>query len=227
MKMSGQFLPYPRRDVQPDKLRATAISIAPATRSFGRRSSGFTLIEAILALSISVIAGAAIVLGLSSSLQTTRIAEDEAVALGMARQMMDEIASMRYAEAGEGPYQTTLGPEVGEGSATGRAQFDDIDDFAGLSNQPPTDFWGVPLGSDDGEGGTRHSELAAPAGQFDDWRREVDVYYANPTDFNTPLSGATTSDYRVVVVRVIRTDFDGSEHELARLQRVFSYVPKP
>ncbi len=178
-------------------------------------------------MSISVIAGAAIVLSLTSSLQTTTIAEDETVALGMANQMMDEIAGMRYADFGEGPYQTTLGPEVGETSVSGRPQFDDIDDFNGLVTTLPTDYWGIPLGTDDGEGGTRHPELQAPASSFDTWRREVEVYYANPSDLDTPLSGGVTSDYRVVVVRIFRTDDDGSEHELARLRRVFTYVPNP
>ncbi|CAL1125494.1 unnamed protein product [Cladocopium goreaui] len=221
MKMSGCTLIFFQR-VSRAEVRASKIS--QRNLHSGHRSSGFTLVEAILALTISVIAGSAIVLGLSSSLQTTQVAEDETVALGMAKQMMDEIASMRYAEAGEGPYQTTLGPEVGEVSPSGRAQFDDIDDFDGLSNQPPTDYWGIPLGFDDGEGGTRHSELTAPANRFTNWRREVDVYYANPTSFDTPLSGSTTSDYRVVVVRVLRTDLDGSEHELARMQRVFTHA---
>jgi len=220
------FQPW-REEPEVGAMDTRVLSQERIARRDRRSTAGFTLVEAILALAISVIAGGAIVLGLASSLQTTTIAEDETIALGMAKGMMDEIAGMRYAEDGVGPYQTTLGPESGELTANGRTQFDDIDDFAGLSTQPPTDFWGVPLGTDDGEGGQRHSEMMAPTGYFNAWRRDVAVYYADPADFNTALSGAVTSDYRVVVVRVIRTDADGSEHELARLQRVFNYVPKP
>ncbi len=232
MKMIGRFAEFFTFSCLPDSQRVTEISLdSPrgglASKSKRRQRSGFTLVEAILALAISVIAGGAIVLGLASSLQTTTIAEDETIGLGMVKAMMDEIAGMRYAEVGAGPYQITLGPESGEITANGRPQFDDIDDFAGLSTQPPTDFWGIALGSDDGEGSLRHSEMMAPAGRFDSWRRDVDVYYANPTDFDTRLPAGVTSDYRVVIVRVIRTDIDGSAHELARLQRVFSYVPKP
>lgn len=225
MKMNRRFSLAARETSRTGK--QTVCSMVAGRKLCRSQIAGFTLIEAILALTISVIAGAAIILGLTSSLQTTSIAEDETVALGMAKQMMDEIAGMRYADENEGPYQTSLGPEVGETSTTGRPQFDDIDDFNGLVTTSPTDYWGMPLGTDDGEGGTRHTELQAPANSFDTWRREVDVYYGNPADFDTPLGGSATSDYRVVVVRVFRTDVDGSEHELARLRRVFTYVPKP
>ncbi len=205
------------------RTRTSATSLPrrqPATR-------GFTLAEALLALTITVTAGSAVILGITSSVQTSEIALEETIARGLAEQMMDEIAGWRYVEPSGDPYQTTLGPELGETAVSDRLPFDDVDDFTVLANNPPTDYWGVALGTDDGEGSFRHPEVQAPSNYLSGWSRVVDVYYANPPNFDTPLPGGTTSDHKVVVVQVTRTDSSGAVRELARLRRVFSYVPQP
>ena len=182
--------------------------------------AAFTLIEATVSISIAAIAGSVLLLGITSSLQTTSEAMERTIADGMARQLMDEVVGCRYMEPGGDPYQSTLGPEAGE---TSRDDFDDIDDYNALRVQPPADQYGIALGAADG--GVRHANFQAPEGFFDDWTEEVDVYYVDESDLTTRLTGGQTSDYRVVQVRIVKDDPNGGSRELANLRRVVVYVP--
>lgn len=197
-------------------------------RLLSRRAppAGFTLVEALVSITITTVTGSALLLGIASALQTTESVLEETVALGLAQQLMDEVAGAGYAEAGVGPYQTTLGPEAGETTGGNRALFDDLDDYHGLVEQPPRDVWGVELGADDGEGGDRHAAFQTPAGSLDRWRREVEVYYVSAADFNTRLGAGATSDYRAVAVRVLAATTEGTR-QIVGLKRVFGYVPPP
>ena len=68
-------------------------------RSAPRRA--FTLVEAMLALSLTAIAGAALLLAAASSLDTTSHALEQTIALGMAEQLMDEVVGAPFAEIDE------------------------------------------------------------------------------------------------------------------------------
>ena len=188
--------------------------------------AGFTLVEALVSISITAIAGSALLLGIASALQTTETVLEETIALGLAQQLMDEISCAGYAEAGAGGQQTVLGPEAGETAGGTRELFDDLDDYHGLAEQPPRDLWGVELGADDGEGDERHAAFQSPAAALDRWRREVEVYYVNATDHNTRLGAGATSDFRAVTVSVL-VDTAAGRRQIVSLKRVVGYVPPP
>ncbi len=194
--------------------------------------AAFTLVEAVVAIALTAIAGAALLLGVSSSMQTTHTALEQAIAAGMAQQLIDEVAGARYMEYGLSPYDTVLQPGSDEKATGNRRLFDDIDDFNGFQSQPPVDAWGVSLGEDDwqrseryGQPMRRHHALCAPEGFFARWRREIAVYYVDPSDLTTRLASGQVSDYRAIEVRIIRVDPHRGPRELARLRRVVAHVP--
>jgi type II secretory pathway pseudopilin PulG len=190
------------------------------------RRAGFTLVEAVVSMAIVTIAGSALLLGISSAIQTTDLVLEQALAEGSAQQLMDEIAGCRYAEPGAGGHQTTLGPESGEVSGASRAAFDDIDDYHGLNVSPPRDPWGIPLGQDDGLGSQRIAAQRANSGMLQQWRQQAEVFYANAGNFEVPLAAGQTSNYRVVRVSVYFDEEGKDPRLLARLSRVFTYVPQ-
>jgi len=191
----------------------------------GRIAAGFTLVEATVALAITTVAGAALLLGINSSIQTTNEALDQTIAAGMAQQLLDEIVGGRYAAVGVDGYQTSFGPSSWEKCGAGRERYDDIDDYHGLSLQPPEDCYGIELGTEDGEGDQRHPNFQAPPGFFDRWKQEVEVYYVGEADLGTRLAPGQVSDYRAIEVRVLREDPERGWQELARRRRVVAYVP--
>ncbi len=189
-----------------------------------RTRSGFTLIEALVAISLTAIAGSTLLLGVTTSLKTTDDTMRETIAQGMAQQLMDEAVGCRYMELGDTAYATTLGPGVLETVAGARKRFDDIGDFNGFRSQPPTDSYGIALGTDDGQGGQRNAAFRCDAGYFQNWRQEIDVYYVADSDLTARLPSGTTSDYRVVEVRIVYVDPDRGDRELAKIRQVVPYV---
>jgi len=177
-----------------------------------------------MALALTAIAASALLVGVAGSLETTTSNDQRTVALGLARQLMDEITGARYSALGV-EYQTTFSPSSWEAAGPGRSRYDDIDDYDGLRIQPPEDLWGIPLGTDDGTGATRHPNFYAATGALDRWREEVDVYYVNPADPTTPLPAGAVSDYRAVEVRIVSVEDGGQTRELAKLRQVVAYVP--
>ena len=190
-----------------------------------RRPAAFTLVEALVSISIAAVAGSVLLLGITSSLQTTTEALEGTIANGMAQELIDEVVGGRYHAVGEDGYRILLGRSWYEGSGSGRERYDDIDDYDNLRIQPPEDLWGIELGKDDGEGGARHPGCQAPAGFFKNWRQEIDVYYVDESDLSTRLPFGQVSDYRAVEVRIINNDPDRGPRELANIRRVVAYVP--
>jgi len=186
---------------------------------------GFTLVEALVAISLTAIAASVLLVGVTTSLQTTHEAMERTIADGIARGLIDEIVGGRYAAVGAGGYQVNFGPSAWEQAGSGRERYDDIDDYHGLRIQPPQDFCGIELGTDDGEGGQRHPGFQSPEGFLDDWTQEVDVSYVDESDLTTPLPHGSTSDYRAVEVRIYKDQPEGGRRELAKLRRVVEYVP--
>jgi prepilin-type N-terminal cleavage/methylation domain-containing protein len=196
-----------------------AKSLCPA------RNNGFTLVEAMLALAITAIAGSALLLGLNSSVQLTEHNEKRVIAQGMARQLMDEILGARYLAIGASPHQYPLCPSSWEAELDSRERYDDIDDFHDWESLPPEDGYGIPLGENDGKGGERKSQFFAPGEMFKTWRQEVRVTYADPNDLTQSLLGSSTSDYRAVQVKIVEIDPDRGPIELAKIRRIVAYVP--
>lgn len=189
--------------------------------------SAFTLIEALIAISIMAIAGGAIMLALTSATQTTRMSTESAIATGIAERLVDEVVGQRYAAQGAGPYQTTLVANSWELAGQGRERYDDTDDYNGFIAQPVEGVGGLELGQGDENGNLRPANFRAPTGYFSSWREEIEVYYVDATNHSVRLPSGSTSDFRCVEVRIVRDNPDGSDTELANLRRVYAYVPAP
>ncbi len=200
-----------------------------------RTSAAFTLVEALVSISITALAAGVLLLGIGSSLRTTRDALQQTVARGMAEQLMDEVLGGRYASVDVNGNPTEFGPSSFESSGMARERYDDVDDYDLLRIQPPQDLWGVELGKDDGKGGQRNRNSWAPAGLseggqenisfFRNWRQEVDIYYVDESDLTVGLSAGQVSDYRVVEVRIVVDDPDTGTRELVKLRQVLAHVP--
>src|SRR3954463_15780509 len=173
---------------------------------------------------IAALAGAALLQGIYSSIGSTKSAQEQTMAAGLAQQMMDEIAGKVYCAVRNSPYETTLGPSTTEQAGAGRSLYNDIDDFNGIRNGPAKDPWNIAIGDDDGKGGSRHPSMRV-ASMLTKWRREVDVYYVSNSDLKTKLSAGQTSDFKMVEVRVYIDDPNGARRLLSTLKRVFAYVP--
>ncbi len=190
-----------------------------------RPSCGFTLVEALVAITITAVGGAAILLGVQSSLQTTSHAMEQTVAQGIAQQVLDEALGARYCAHLAHPYETDLGSSDWEAGGVGRERYNDIDDYNGVVSRPPVDAWGMPIGSDDGEGGQRHANFRVASRLFENWQEEIEVYYVDPTDFSRRLPDGQVSDFRAIEVRVVVDNPQRGRRELAHMRQVVAHVP--
>jgi len=116
-----------------------------ATDSLLRRTAGrgFTLVEVVLSM---IVVSVMLVVGLSmlgASAKARLMQTEQCCAMGLARQFLSEIRSYRYADADQ---PTAFGPESGEARAT----FDDVDDYNGYTQSPPTGQDGTALSGYDG-----------------------------------------------------------------------------
>jgi len=193
-------------------------------RRAGSRGA-FTLVEALVSITITAMAASVLLLGTTSSLQATDEALKQTIAQGMAQQLMDEVVGARYHAAPVDGYQVTLGPSAYEQQGAERERYDDIGDYNGLRLQLPTDRWGIALGKEDLGGENRHENFEVPSGFFEHWKEEVDVYYVDESDLSVRLPAGQVSDYRAVEVRILYDDPQRGSREMARLRRVVAYVP--
>ena len=184
----------------------------------------FTLIETMTAMSILALVGGTLMANMAATTNTAQEAVDRAIGLGMAQQLLDEICGMKYAESLGTEYDTGLGPGSPEVSAGARKQFDDIDDYLGVSTSVPTDRWGIALGADNGKQGTRLAAFQAPSTYFTGWRQQVDIFYVSDTNLSTKLTSGTSS-HRKIEVRITAAQADGRVRVLAYVSRVVAYVP--
>ena len=198
-----------------------------------RPHSGFTLIEALVAIGIMALAGSVLLLASQTSLDATDEAAKQAIAQGICEQVLDEIMSKRYMEAGSTYNQNTLSSSAGE---TTRVSYNDTDDFNGYSVQPIQGTYGETLGTGDDAGGLRHANFRVVNGYFNKWRLRVDVYYVSSSDLSVRLDNpavaaggslSTTSGYRAAEVTVEFQDTDGTYKPLAQGRRVYAYIPPP
>ncbi len=160
--------------------------------------AGFTLVEALVAISITALAGSVLLLGVTSSVQSTDEALRQTVALGLAQQLMDEVVASPSLDA--------------------------LDEYHGSGSEPPLDHWGVALGTEDGRGGRRHPNFHAAPRMLDPYGREVAVYRVDPAEPAVRQSSETATAYRLVEVRVTYRPPNQPVRELAKLHRVVAYV---
>lgn len=197
---------------------------AGTTRRRAARRCGFTLVEALAALTVVGICALPLLMGLSASIDTTTLSSEQTIAQGIAQQLLDEIAGQRYA-GNEGG--TTLGPTAWEQGGTARERFDDLDDYHGYSATPPCDAFGQPLGADDGVGGRRPTAMQLPDRFLNRWRQQVSVQYVTEANPLVVSVGGVATGLKAVTVTISYDDPTVGWRELARARRVFAAVPPP
>lgn len=89
--------------------------------------AGFTLVEALLAAAMLTLVVAATVMPFSTGARCQQTASQQAVALELAQDLMEEILSRPFDDPGG---STTRGPDSGESHAN-RASLDNLDDYNG------------------------------------------------------------------------------------------------
>jgi len=192
------------------------------------RQRGFTLIEVLIALTIIVMAGSALLLATYSAMDAATDSLDRTIAQGIARQFLDEAMGLAYAEPGSDSLSLPLGPESGEDASAGRfVSFDDTDDFANYQAMPLVDPWDKPLGTGDDQGDLRHRNFRLLPSHFDSWDLKSTVVYVDETDPKTLLPTGSTSGMRAIEVSVYKHQENDSARLLVTMRRVYCHVPSP
>ncbi len=189
--------------------RPTSLRSAPQRRVHRRlcgRAAGFTLIETALT---TIIIGTG-VLAIVAAQQTYVYKNDWAQRTGLAMMLANELRELTLSLPAHDPltHTTYLGPEPGENSV---ADFDDLDDFAGVvvagygegtTFDPPINAMRVPIPNLDGW--RQHitvenvlpqsidSTFSAPLGSTDMMRITVTVDYKGPRDTEPMVVTQTT-----------------------------------
>ncbi len=183
-----------------------------------RARRGFSMIESLMGVTITTIAGAALLTSLSAAVRSSSDALHTAVARGLAEQLMDEIASARF------PNATNTAP-----SGSTRADFDDVDDYAGWSESPPADRSGRELGTEGyqllGVDFPRLFQMRPESSFLGAFRRSVEVERVQPDAGSGWTATTQHTRFRRVTVAVSRRNGRGRDVPLARATRIFSHVP--
>jgi prepilin-type N-terminal cleavage/methylation domain-containing protein len=142
---------------------------------------GFTLVEATMAsLIVAVMLTAAMSIAGSAGLAQYKTAE-QATASALADAMIAEITAQAYVDPGASP---VFGPETGEAGGD-RSDYDDVDDYNGLSETAPA----------------RRDAVAIPG--LTGWERSVSINYVVRTALDT-VSGSDTG-VKCIVITVKHT----------------------
>jgi len=188
------------------------------SRHLHQRRRGFTMIEALMAVTFISVTGAALLTSISASVRSSTQAARTTLAEGLANQLMEEIAATGYPN----------GMLIAD-SSTDRSLYNDIDDFVSWSASPPETRTGTPIGTEGYWSGG--SEIPRPAQMRPDDRlmsrltRSVVVERVEP-DAGTQWNVVPQhTGYRRVTVRVHYTDPNGVMIPLAEVTRIFSNVP--
>lgn len=197
------------------------------TKNSTKRHRGFTLVEAMVALTITGLASSALLLSLASNTQSTDNMVRSYIAAGIAQTYMDEISGMRYMELGASPWDSALTAGSDEKAAAGRSIYDDLDDFDALRYTPPVDRNGQTLGNENGDLIARDPRFRIPTAIINNWRAEIDVFYVNENAWLTPLADTAGTNYRTAQVRIYYVPTAGATTEMSRLSRTFAYIPEP
>ncbi len=156
------------------------------------RRRGLTLIEAAISVILvaTLLVGAVGVMGSVARARQLQGARCRRVALAQA--LMAEVCQAHYVDPDFG---SNFGTEFGEWGGT-RADFDDVDDYAGWSASPPQTKDGTDLAG------------------YDGWTRQVAVHYVRPS----PPDETLASDLGLKRIRVTVTDDLGKKTRLVGLR---------
>jgi hypothetical protein len=198
----------------------------PPLSNTGRRARrGFSLVEALVALTITTLAGSVLLLAIESCLTSTSDAVDRMIADGLATQLLDEISVRRFMSSGDTPLSIS-GPNATESAGKGRERFNDMDDYKNFTAKPVQGIWGERLGTGNDNGDSRNPNFCIPASQFANWRQKVDIYFVSPTNHSQRLTSGS-SYFRAVEVTIEYVKPNGGVIPLAKRRRVYAYLPPP
>lgn len=191
------------------------------------RSSGFSLVEAIVAMTIVAIASSVLLLGVEATLQSVEYQEEVTIADGLARQLLDEIQGQNWVDPliRNNPYQTSLTPSGDELAGPGRSKFDDTDDYNGYTSTPPVHIDGEILTTSDSSGDTLPEAFRTSNSFLSRWRCTVEVSYVSETDHSVKVAATSPTNYRVLICRVYRRNADNTWREVVERERIISYIP--
>ncbi len=189
------------------------------------RRAAFTLVEATVAMAVTLLAASTLLLAIESTISAGDEALERVVAEGMADQLLEEIRHTHYMSPGGSPTQYPVGPNATEVAGPGWSLYDDSDDFHGISNTPPKDRFGKSLGTGNDTNALRHANLRLNAAFLSRWRQRVDVYYVNPSDLSQRLPNGQTSEFRAAEVTIERAGADNVYETRAKRRFVFAYLP--
>lgn len=195
---------------------ANRLEFSICSRRFPVRR-GLSLVEALVAVTVTTVAGAALLTSIGAAVQSSTLGVRSAVARGLAEQMMDEISAKRF--------PSPLDPSP---SGATRSTFDDIDDYDGWSASPPEDETGRPLGTEGtirGRDWSRPHQLRPAPGFLERFTRRVEVERVEPDGASRWRAASRDTEYRRVTVRVDFRNTDGTQATLSELIRVFSHAP--
>lgn len=177
-----------------------------------------SMVEALIAVTVTTIAGAALLTSIGGAVRASSDATNVAVARGLGDQLMGEISAARF------PLASNTVP-----AEPARMGFDDIDDYDGWNSRPAVDREGRPLGTegyDSAEGDLpRLYQMRPDAGFLNQFSREVFVERLLPDAGTGWTVVPQHTNHRRVIVRVKYIDANSNAATLAEVVRIFSYVP--
>ena len=191
------------------------------------RRPGFSLVEAIVAMTIVAIASSVLLLGVEATLQSVEYQEEVTIADGLARQLLDEIQGQNWVDPSirSSPYQTSLSASGDELVGPGRSKFDDTDDYNGYTSTPPVYIDGKTLSTSDSSGDTLPEAFRPSSSFLSRWRCTVEVSYVSETDHSIHVPATSPTNYRVLICRVYRRNADNTWREVVERERIISYIP--
>ena len=191
--------------------------VTPATAT---RRLGFSLVESLIAVSLTTLAGGALLTTIGSTVQISTDSTSTVIAQGLADQLLDEMAAVKFPRTSGG---TGL-PSVG----LGRTGFDDLDDYNGWNASPPQTRDGMALGTERMTMGStstqRPSNFQADPRFVSHFRQQVTVEKIAEVSANLWIVVTSDTPLRRVTVTISYTDARNQTKVLAVQTRVFSDV---
>lgn len=192
-----------------------------------RSRYGFSLMEAVVAMSIVAFASSVLLLGVEATLESVEEQEEITIADGLARQLLDEIQGQSWVDPvlRSFPYQTSLSASPDELLGPGRSKFDDTDDYNNYSATPPEHIDGKALAATDSTGDTLPESFRVRSSFLSKWRLTAEVAYLNESDHSVQMADYQPTNYRVLICRVYRQNRDNTWRQVVSRERVISYIP--
>jgi len=185
------------------------------------RRTGITLVESLVSVTITAIAGTALFSAIGASLGTSYSALNHNLGVGLAEQLLEEMAAVRF----------PLDSDTRPGSNGSRRMFDDLDDYDNWSSSPPENKVGYKLGSEPltilGVYDIARPSLLIPDADFlNRITREVTVERIRTDNNSNWVVTTGESDYRRVTVTIkLAMNAGAPSQTISETTRIFSYVP--